>query len=91
MLRHLEVSNLTEADVGDIIDYLCSVAVRQDIFFLWRPVLRDTGDDLVLELAVAGECDAIITHNLRDFGEAKQFELQVLSPRAFLDHLRGTE
>jgi hypothetical protein len=48
MLRHAAAAGLTDADVQDIVDYLCSVAVRQEIFYLWRPSLRDAGDDLVL-------------------------------------------
>jgi hypothetical protein len=38
--------------VDDVVEYLCSVADRRKIFFLWRPFLRDPDDDLVLELAV---------------------------------------
>lgn len=89
MLRHLAATALSETDVRDIIDYVCSVAIQQSVFFLWRPVLRDPGDDLVLELAVAAECDAIITHNVRDFGGAGQFGLRVLTPGSFLNELRG--
>ena len=91
LIRHLPSIGLSEGDVGAIIDYLCRVAVRQEIFFLWRPALRDPGDDLVLEVAVAAACDAIITHNLRDFADARRFGLQVLSPGAFLNELRGSK
>jgi putative PIN family toxin of toxin-antitoxin system len=91
MLRHRAATALSETDVRDVIDYLCSVAIQQSVFFLWRPVLRDPGDDLVLELAVAAECDAIITHNVRDFGGAGQFGLRVLTPGSFLNELRGRE
>ena len=45
---------LSENEVNDVLDYLCEIANRQTIFFLWRPVLRDPNDDLVLEVAVAG-------------------------------------
>jgi predicted nucleic acid-binding protein len=89
LIRHLPAIGLEEADVRAVIDYLCSVAVRQEIFFLWRPILRDPGDDLVLEVAVAANSDAIITHNLRDFADARRFGLRVLSPGTFLNELRG--
>jgi predicted nucleic acid-binding protein len=89
LLRHVAESPLTEADVGDLIDYVCSTAVRQEVFFLWRPFLRDPGDDMVVELAVAAGCESIVTHNLRDFRGAERFGLKVVTPGAFLGELRG--
>src|SRR4051812_48144361 len=51
----------------DVIDrFLNLVALRgqhQEIYFLWRPFLRDARDDMVLEAAVAGRCDAVVTFN----------------------------
>ena len=70
--------------VRDIIDYVCSAGKRQPIFYLWRPCLSDPDDDMLLELAVAAGCEAIITHNRRDFGPARQFGVQVLTPADFL-------
>ena len=46
-------------------------------------MLRDPNDDLVLEVAVAGGCEAIVTFNKRDFGGAERFGIRVLSPREF--------
>ncbi|MDP9194494.1 MAG: putative toxin-antitoxin system toxin component, PIN family [Acidobacteriota bacterium] len=89
LLRHMPATSLKETDVHDIIDYVCSVATRQEIFFLWRPQLRDPGDDLVLELAVAADCDTIVTHNLRDFGGADRFGIRVVNPGTFLNELRS--
>ncbi|MCS6936889.1 MAG: putative toxin-antitoxin system toxin component, PIN family [Candidatus Bipolaricaulota bacterium] len=82
---------LTESDIQDILDYLCSIAIHQEIFFLWRPYLRDPKDDMVLELAVAAGCTAIITYNQRDFAGAEDFGLRVLTPAAFLDELARRE
>ncbi|HWS70666.1 MAG TPA: putative toxin-antitoxin system toxin component, PIN family [Thermoanaerobaculia bacterium] len=90
MLRHAVAAGLTTSDVRDVIDYLCSVAVRQEIFYLWRPLLRDPGDDLVLELAVAAGCDAIVTHNIRDFRGIDRFGLRLLNPGEFLDQVRSS-
>ncbi len=39
---------------------------------------------MVLELAVAAECDMIVTHNARDFGGAEQFGINVVDPGSFL-------
>lgn len=75
--------------VNDMIDYLCAVGKRQAIFFLWRPCLPDPDDDMLLELAVAAGCDAIVTHNRRDFGPAHRFGIRVLSPAQFLEEIGG--
>jgi len=89
LLRHIAESRLTETDVLDLIDYLCSVAVRQEVFYLWRPFLRDPGDDMVMELAVTAGCEAIVTHNIRDFRGARRFGLRVVTPGMYLQQLRG--
>lgn len=88
LLRQLGTTALDHDDVESIVDYVCDVAIRQDIFFLWRPQLRDPGDDLVLEIAVAADCGAIVTHNVRDFSGAERFGIQILTPSAFLAELR---
>jgi putative PIN family toxin of toxin-antitoxin system len=88
LLRHISASPFNEQDIGDFIDYVCKTAIRQEIFFLWRPFLRDPGDDLVLEVAVAAHCDAIVTHNVRDFADVKALGVRVLTPGALLGELR---
>ena len=61
-----------------------------DINFSWRPQLSDADDELVLDAAINGRADAIITHNLRDFrGVEKNFGLRVLLPREFLQETRS--
>jgi putative PIN family toxin of toxin-antitoxin system len=77
-------SDITEKDIGDFIDFFCYVGEHQDIFFLWRPFLTDPSDDLVLEVAVAGSCEAIITYNKRHFKNVDKFGLKILDPREFL-------
>jgi putative PIN family toxin of toxin-antitoxin system len=49
--------------------YICKICVHQDIFYLWRPILKDAKDDMVLELGVAGDCEYIVTHNIKDFAD----------------------
>ena len=84
LVRHAVELNLSrEAAVG-VVDFLCSVGHHQEIHFLWRPSLPDPQDEFVLELAVAANCEAIITHNVRDFVGAKKFTPQVLTPSVFL-------
>jgi len=78
-------SPLTEADINDILDYLCRMANQREVFYLWRPFLKDSKDDMVLELAVSGQCQAIITYNKKDFVGTDQFGLQVMTPQEFLE------
>jgi putative PIN family toxin of toxin-antitoxin system len=85
--RALDQIGLNPADVDEIIDYLCSVAVRRLIYYLWRPVLPDRDDDMVLEVAVAGECEFIVTYNEKDFRGAEQFGVSVISPQEFLKQI----
>ena len=77
-------ASITEKDISDFIDFFCHVGKLQEIFFLWRPFLPDPSDDLVLEVAVAGGCDAIITYNKRHFINVDKFGLRILDPKEFL-------
>ena len=85
--RQARALGLSHQDVDDVLDYLCSVAELREIYFLWRPILRDPRDDMVLELAVEAACDFIVTHNGRDFGGSDKFGIQVVSPREFLQRI----
>ncbi|MEO8620506.1 MAG: putative toxin-antitoxin system toxin component, PIN family [bacterium] len=75
---------LSFADIDDVLDYACSIAEPHAIFYLWRPFLSDSRDDLVLELADEARVTCIVTHNRRDFAGTEQFGIDVLSPGAFL-------
>jgi putative PIN family toxin of toxin-antitoxin system len=90
LFRDLLATHLTETAVNGILDYICSVAQRQEVFFLWRPFLSDPKDDLLLEVAVAGHCEAIVTHNLRDFAGIERFGLRAVPPRDFLKEIGET-
>jgi len=80
-------SILSVQDAEDAVEYLCTVARLCKVFYLWRPFLRHGKDDMVLELAVSAECEAIVTHNKKDFAGADQFGLRVISPKEFLHEL----
>ncbi|HEV7504406.1 MAG TPA: putative toxin-antitoxin system toxin component, PIN family [Thermoanaerobaculia bacterium] len=77
-------TGLGEQEVLDVLRFLCSVAKRQEIFFLWRPILPDPKDDMVLEVAVASRAGHIVTYNGKDFGAAAGFGIGVLTPESFL-------
>jgi putative PIN family toxin of toxin-antitoxin system len=84
LLRQISHLDLNREEVDDLVDFYCSVGVQNEIFFLWRPLLRDPKDDMVLELAVKAGCESIITYNTRDFAGAEQFGLNLLEPSEFL-------
>lgn len=84
LLREGKVPGFTENEVFGFLRYLCQESHHQEIFYLWRPVLKDAKDDLVLELAVASGSKIIVTHNVRDFRGSGKFGIEVLSPQQFL-------
>ena len=77
-------SALRASDVDDILDYVCSVANRRKVYYLWRPFLPDPKDDMVLELAVSADCEIIVTYNKDDFKGAAQFGIRIMTALEFL-------
>ena len=82
-------TDLGGKEILSVIRFLCSVAHRQKVFFLWRPSLPDPKDDMVLELAVASRAKYIVTFNGKHFAAAGRFGIQVVTPKAFLDVIGG--
>jgi len=58
------------------------------IHFLWRPQLRDPSDEMVLETAVNGQADLLVTFNARDYGTVpERFGIQVMTPRRAMERI----
>ncbi len=59
------------------------------VYYLWRPNLRDEADNHLVELAVAGAAECLVTYNLRDFRamELRFPSLRVMTPEDFLKEL----
>lgn len=80
--EHLLASGLAAFEVRRFLDGVAAMIQPVATHFVWRPQLRDPGDEMVLEAAVHGMADAIVTFNARDFGPAPQrFGVQLLLPR----------
>ena len=78
-----------DARIDPVLDYLCQVSDLREIYFLWRPFLRDPGDEMVLEAAVGAQASRIVTHNVRDFeGVEAKFGIRVVTPGEFLMEVR---
>ena len=79
--EHLKAAGVSAVDVEALLDAVAAVAEPVRLAYLWRPTLPDMDDDMVLEAAVNGRADGIVTFNRRDFGPpAEQFGVLVLSP-----------
>lgn len=89
LLRESSNLYLNAADIEDFIEFHCSIATKHQIFFLWRPYLRDPKNDMVLELAVAAGCDSVVTYNTRDFVGIEKFGIKAITPAEFLKDIGG--
>lgn len=80
--EHRLAAGLSEQEVDTFVTAIIAMAEPVRTHFLWRPQLRDPGDEMVLEAAVNGRAAALVTFNIRDFGTAPAaFGVEVLLPR----------
>jgi predicted nucleic acid-binding protein len=79
--EHIEAAKFSPSDLTVFLDAVIDLVEPVNVWFLWRPQLRDPGDELVLEAAVNGRADAIATFNRRDFRPAAdRFGIDILLP-----------
>ena len=79
--EHTEAAKFSPADLIVFLDAMIDLVEPVNVWFLWRPQLRDPGDELVLEAAVNGRADAIATFNRRHFRPAAdRFGIDILLP-----------
>lgn len=89
--EHREAMGLSEPQVQAVLDDLAALVTPVVPYFLWRPRLRDPDDEMVLDAAVNGAADAVVTFNKRDFlPAASLFNVQILTPAEALWQLRRT-
>jgi putative PIN family toxin of toxin-antitoxin system len=87
--EHLLAAGLIAEDAQAFLDALTLFAKAVTIRYLWRPQLSDPADEMVLETAVNGEADALVTFNRRDFGSAPgRFGIELLLPSEALRKLK---
>ena len=72
---------LSAGQIDGLLDVICGLGILVQLSFRWRPQLSDPDDEMVLDTAVNGRANAIVSHNRRDFqAGARWFGIQVLSP-----------
>lgn len=79
--QHLQASDLSSGNIQELLDAVAAVAEPVRLAFLWRPVLPDPDDDMVLETAINGRADMLVTLNGRHFRAAtRSFAVEVVAP-----------
>ena len=87
--EHRMEAGLSERQVEVFLDAIIAMGEPVPTHFLWRPQLRDPNDEMVLEAAVNGRAEALVTFNVRDYGTAaSQFGVEVLLPREAIARIR---
>jgi predicted nucleic acid-binding protein len=87
--EHLRVSGKTQEETELLLDALEAVAEPVFVAVQHRPLSQDANDDMVLDVAINGKADAIVTNNLKHFREAAaRFHIRVLTPAELLSELR---
>jgi putative PIN family toxin of toxin-antitoxin system len=87
--EHRLAAGLSKEEANIFVTAVIAMAEPVQTHFLWRPQLRDAGDEMVLETAINGRADALVTFNVRDYGTAPiSFGIDVLLPREALGRIR---
>lgn len=86
--EHLLASGLSKRDVLRFLDYLAGVVEPVRLHYLWRPQLSDVSDEMVLETAINGRADFVVTFNPRHFGPADRFGIEIVFPNEAIRRVR---
>jgi len=88
--EQLEKTGLSASETNAILDALVAVVDAVDLRFLWRPRLKDPADEMVLDTAVNGHADRLVTFNVRHLGKAAaEFGIHAGPPGEILREIRG--
>lgn len=85
--EHRLIHGLVDEQIDEFLAELAALIEPVETHFQWRPQVRDPNDEMVLEAAVNGRADALVTFNIADFVQAgKWFRIPILRP---VDVLKG--
>jgi putative PIN family toxin of toxin-antitoxin system len=83
--EHRLAHGLTLSEVDTFLAEMAALIEPVEVHFLWRPQVRDAKDEMVLEAAINGEADALVTYNVSDFAfAAERFGIEILRPSELL-------
>lgn len=88
LLGKIHTLNFSEPQIGQFLDYLCVIGNWHEVYFLWRPILKDPADDMILELAVRANCKYIVTYKKTDFQGVNKFDIKPVTAKEFLQIIR---
>lgn len=87
--KHQLAAGLSDRGVDDFLNQLVDIAEPVSIGYVWRPLLEDPNDEMVLEAAINGRADALVTFNRRHFGDVPmRFGINLLAPGEVLWRIR---
>jgi putative PIN family toxin of toxin-antitoxin system len=87
--EHRLVHKLSPEQVDDFLQELAALIEPVELHFRWRPQVHDTNDEMVLEAAINGNADALVTYNTADYSiAAGRFSIPVLKPADFLKKVK---
>ena len=89
LAEHRLAANASEREVRNLLDAIFDVVVPVEVHYQWRPQLTDAGDEMVLETAVNGRADAIVTFNGAHFKNVPgRFGIKLWKPAEALREIR---
>jgi putative PIN family toxin of toxin-antitoxin system len=86
--EHLVAARLTAEDVSGFLEYLAGIVEPVRLHYLWRPQLVDVADEMVLETAINGRADCIVTFNAGHFAPASRFAVEIITPADLMRRIR---
>lgn len=87
--EHRLAHGLSFSQIDELLSELAAMIVPVETHFQWRPQVRDPNDEMVLEAAINGHADALVTFNISHFATAgARFQIDVLRPAEVLRKVR---
>jgi len=92
VMKRVKIQKLTPLSVeeqNELFNAFLSTCRWNDIYYTWRPNLKDENDNFLIELAVSSGAEAILTYNVKDFQDAELlFSHKVITPEDFLKEIQ---
>ena len=83
--EHRDLHGMSQERMSEFLIGLAAIIEPVRIYYQWRPQMRDTDDEMVLESALNGGADIIATHNVKDFlTPASKFDVRILTPASLV-------